>query len=125
MNIGILLTGVGIWQEGLSSMVLLLPLAYLPLILLGLRLDGFLASLGMYVRDMQHSMALMVQVLFFMSPIQFFIPNQPYRNASTSSCISILDHGFGWFSAHPAVATALILDAMGHGGASVDLPLQF
>jgi lipopolysaccharide transport system permease protein len=79
ISIGILLTGVAIWQQSLSPMVMLLPLAYLPLILLVLGLGWFLASLGVYVRDMQHSMALIVQILFFMSPIFYPVSAVPER----------------------------------------------
>ena len=79
ISVGILLTGIIIWQQSLSPMVVLLPLAYLPLMLLVMGLGWFLASLGVYVRDMQHSIALIVQVLFFMSPIFYPISAVPER----------------------------------------------
>ena len=77
ISLGVLLIGIVIWQQSLSPMVLLLPLAYLPLLLLLLGLGWFLAALGVYVRDMQHSMTLIVQVLFFMSPIFYPVSAVP------------------------------------------------
>jgi len=77
LSIGILLLGVLIWQQSLSPMLVLLPLAYLPLMLWVLGLGWFLASLGVYVRDIQQSMTLLVQILFFMSPIFYPVSAVP------------------------------------------------
>jgi lipopolysaccharide transport system permease protein len=52
-----------------SPTVLFLPLAYIPLILLCLGLGWFLASLGVYLKDIRQSMEIVVQILFFTSPI--------------------------------------------------------
>lgn len=47
----------------------LLPIVLIPLIFLSLGLMWFLASLGVFVRDIGYSVALVVQVLFFTTPI--------------------------------------------------------
>ena len=60
---------------------LLLPLAILPLILLTLGVAWFLASLGVYFRDVAQFIGLATTALMFMSPIFFpvtAIP-EPYR----------------------------------------------
>ncbi len=49
--------------------LVLLPLILLPLILLCLGLMWFLASLGVFIRDIGYTIALIVQVLFFVTPI--------------------------------------------------------
>jgi lipopolysaccharide transport system permease protein len=54
--------------------VLLLPLVALPLIFLTLGMTWFLASLGVFIRDVGYTITLAVQVLFFVTPI--FYPIQ-------------------------------------------------
>jgi lipopolysaccharide transport system permease protein len=53
----------------------------LPLVFLSLGMAWFLSSLGVFIRDINHSVALIVQVLFFITPI--FYPSEaipdPYR----------------------------------------------
>ena len=43
----------------------------LPLVLLGLGCGWFLASLGVYVRDVAHTMAIVSQALFFLTPVVY------------------------------------------------------
>lgn len=69
ISVGILLVGIVLHLGFVVPMAILLPFAYLPLILLSLGLGWFLASLGVYVRDVGQTMTLAVQVLFFMTPI--------------------------------------------------------
>jgi lipopolysaccharide transport system permease protein len=49
--------------------LVLLPLVVLPLVFLSLGLGWFLASLGVFIRDISYTVALAVQVLFFVTPI--------------------------------------------------------
>jgi lipopolysaccharide transport system permease protein len=53
--------------------VVLLPLVALPLALLSLGLCWFLASLGVFVRDLGYAVPLLLQVVFFGTPI-FYPP---------------------------------------------------
>src|SRR5574341_255251 len=71
IGIGILLTGILLLLGFLSPTLFLLPLAYVPLILLGLGVGWFLASLGVYVRDIGQGITVVVQVLFFVSPVMY------------------------------------------------------
>jgi len=54
---------------GLSWTVLLLPLAVLPLVLFVLGVSWFLASLGVYIRDIQPLIGPLVQLMMFLSPV--------------------------------------------------------
>ena len=58
-----------IHRDTLPWTVLLLPLAALPLTLLSLGLSWFLASLGVFVRDLGYAVPLLLQVAFFATPI--------------------------------------------------------
>ncbi len=49
--------------------VIFLPLVILPLILLSLGLSLILSSLGVFFRDIQHILVVLVQALMFLSPI--------------------------------------------------------
>jgi len=49
--------------------LVLLPLVALPLIFLSLGVSWFLASIGVYVRDINYAITLFVQVLFYATPI--------------------------------------------------------
>jgi lipopolysaccharide transport system permease protein len=57
--------------------VLLLPLVALPLVFLTLGLTWFLAGLGVFIRDISYTIALVVQVLFFVTPIFYSIDVVP------------------------------------------------
>jgi lipopolysaccharide transport system permease protein len=66
---------------GLAWTLVLLPLAIAPLILLSLGLSWFLSSLGVFIRDIGYTVTLLVQVLFFLTPIFYAIEMipEPYR----------------------------------------------
>ena len=53
----------------LSWTILLLPLILVPMMLLSLGLTCFAASATVYLRDTPHLVAVVTQVLFFMTPI--------------------------------------------------------
>ncbi len=53
----------------IAPTVALVPIVLLPLVALALGCSWVLASLGVYVRDMAHAVALATQVLFFTTPI--------------------------------------------------------
>jgi lipopolysaccharide transport system permease protein len=57
--------------------IIFLPLMYLPLALLCLGLGWFLASLGVFVRDIGQFIGVVVQILFFMTPIFYPISAIP------------------------------------------------
>ncbi len=69
ISLGILLLGQVLFGSGLHATVLLLPLVLVPLGLISLGLGFFLAGLGAYVRDVGMSIAVVSQVLFFLSPV--------------------------------------------------------
>ncbi|MBC8160479.1 MAG: ABC transporter permease [Roseiflexaceae bacterium] len=57
--------------------LLLLPIVLLPLICLGLGLGWFLASLGVFFRDISYVTTLVVQTLFFITPIFYILDAVP------------------------------------------------
>lgn len=69
INVILVVAGYAIFIGTLSPTLYLLPLAYLPLILLTLGMGWFLAALGVYVRDVIQATPIVVQVLFFLTPI--------------------------------------------------------
>lgn len=73
----ILLLGSLLFLGYVSPTVVLLPLAYLPLVFLTLGLGWFLASLGVYVRDIGQAIGLVTQALFFLSPIFYPVSAVP------------------------------------------------
>lgn len=58
----------------ISFTMLLLPLVLLPLGIFSLGISYFVASLGVYIRDTQYLIGVILQILFFMTPI--FYPLQ-------------------------------------------------
>ena len=56
-----------------------LPLMYLPLLLLCLGLGWFFASLGVFIRDIGPVLQVVVQILFFLTPIFYPISAIPER----------------------------------------------
>lgn len=77
INLGILLSAMLIFLQKIQPTILFLPLAYLPLILLCIGLGWFLASLGVYIRDINLFITLVLQVLLFLSPIFYSINSVP------------------------------------------------
>ena len=64
INIVLILVGGLLVLDSLPITALLLPLAYIPLILLKLGLAWFLSSLGVFVRDIGQAIPVIVQILF-------------------------------------------------------------
>lgn len=77
--IAIVLVVVGnlILTRTVSSTIWLLPLLYLPLLLFTLGLAWLLASLGVYVRDIGQGIGVVVQILFFATPVMYPISSVP------------------------------------------------
>lgn len=73
----ILLAAVLITRGTLEWTVILLPVVVVPLILLTLGLTWMLAGLGVFVRDISHSLGLFLQVLFFATPIVYPLESVP------------------------------------------------
>lgn len=65
----LLLIGVVLLLGHLSWTMLLLPVTLVPLVLFSAGTAFFVASLGVYLRDVQQLVGIVTQVLFFMTPI--------------------------------------------------------
>ena len=63
----------------LSFTMLLLPLILVPLFLFTLGVSFFTASLGVYVRDTSYAVGVVLQILFFMTPIFYPVSAIPER----------------------------------------------
>lgn len=79
ISVLILLLASLVFLGSVSPAVVLLPLAYLPLVLLTLGLGWFLAALGVYVRDIGQAIVVVTQILFFLSPIFYPVSAVPER----------------------------------------------
>lgn len=55
----------------IAPTVVLVPIVLLPLVMLALGISWLLASLGVYFRDIAHTVGLVTQVLFFTTPVFF------------------------------------------------------
>lgn len=69
ISIVVLLIGLAILGFGLSATVLLLPLIFLPFMLFIMGFSWFLASIGVFVRDIGQVVGMAMTVLMFLSPI--------------------------------------------------------
>lgn len=79
-SFSLLLVVLGAWVAfgRVPWTVVLIPLVLLPLVFLTLGLAWFLASLGVFVRDISNLVVLLVsQLLFFLTPIFYRIENLP------------------------------------------------
>ncbi len=75
--IGILVLSTPIFLQQFSITVVCVPLILLPLLLLSCGLSWFLASLAVYFRDIIHAVGILIQILFFMTPIFYSIEMVP------------------------------------------------
>jgi len=77
MAIVILLAGSVVFRGGISPLIVLLPVMYVPLVLLCLGLAWFLAALGVYVRDVGHLVSFILQMLIFLTPVFYPVTSVP------------------------------------------------
>ncbi|MDX2131184.1 MAG: ABC transporter permease [Planctomycetota bacterium] len=95
--VGIVLTVIGVWMfvRTPSWTVVLFPIVVAPLLLLTLGIAWFLASLGVFVRDVANIVGLIVgQMLIFLSPVFFSLSQlpEPWRGVASWNPLSpILD----------------------------------
>ena len=73
----LLLMGIFIFLNGVSWTMFLLPFMLVPLLLLSSGVGLFVASLGVYLRDIQQLVVILTQILFFMTPIFYPISVVP------------------------------------------------
>ena len=76
----LLLAWLGV-HHTVSTTIWLFPVVLVPLCFLALGSSWILASLGVFIRDIQHPVAILVQVLVFMSGIFFPLTALPYNYA--------------------------------------------
>lgn len=73
----ILIPAWAIAEHTISSTIWMLPLALFPLCLLSVGLAWFIASLGVFIRDIAHPVGIFVQVMLFMSGVFYAIAALP------------------------------------------------
>jgi len=73
----VLLVGVGLGMGGLSWTLVFVPLLVLPLVLLCSGVGWFLSALGVFVRDIQQGIGIVVTALMFLSPIFYSVADIP------------------------------------------------
>jgi lipopolysaccharide transport system permease protein len=69
----VLLAGILLFEQRVPPTVGYFPLIFIPLLLLCLGLGWFLASIGVYLRDVGQVIAVVIQILIFMTPIFYTI----------------------------------------------------
>ena len=79
VSIALLLIGLLIFSHGISITILLLPLVYLPLLLITLGVSWFLASLGVYIRDTGPAVNICTRLWFFLTPIVYPLERVPQK----------------------------------------------
>ena len=75
----ILLLGILIFMNKLCFTIVLLPVILLPIFLMSCGVCWIFASLGVYFRDLQHLIGLLLQMLFFLSPIFYPVEMVPQQ----------------------------------------------
>ncbi len=77
LNLLVLLLALLVFEQRLPLSLLYLPLTVLPLVLLCLGLGWFLASIGVYLRDTSQVVAVVLQMLIFLTPVFYSIEQVP------------------------------------------------
>jgi lipopolysaccharide transport system permease protein len=77
--IGILLLGVVIFFHKICFSAIFLPLILIPLVLFSCGIAWFVASLGVFIRDLSHAIGIILQVLYFMTPIFYSVEMVPEK----------------------------------------------
>lgn len=69
MSLAILLLALLVFLPKFSSTAFLFPVVLIPLCFLTLGISWFLASLGVFLRDIGQSVGIILQLMFFLSPV--------------------------------------------------------
>jgi lipopolysaccharide transport system permease protein len=77
ISLGIVLAGLLISSGKLPWTLLYLPLVYLPLMALTLGMSWLLASVGVFIRDIGNFIGVIIQFLFFLTPVFYPISAVP------------------------------------------------
>ena len=77
ISVVVLMLGNLVLLGSVSWRVVLLPLAAIPLVELSLGVSWLLASLGVYLRDISYAVAILTQVLIFLTPVFYRIDAVP------------------------------------------------
>ena len=77
--IGILFLGIVLFMHKLCLTAVCLPLILIPLVLFSLGIAWFVASLGVFIRDLAHVMGIVLLVLYFMTPIFYSMEMVPEK----------------------------------------------
>ena len=76
---GLLIVGIVAVMHVVSPAMLTLPLLLIPVVLLTCGLAWVVASLGVYIPDVSHALGIILQVLFFLTPIFYSVEMIPER----------------------------------------------
>lgn len=79
VSLCVLLLGLLIFNGSLSVYILYFPIVLIPLLLFTLGVSWFLASLGVYMRDIGQVIGILTTVLMFLSPIFYPISALPEK----------------------------------------------
>ena len=75
--IGILFLGIVLFFHKLCLAAICFPLVLIPLILFSCGVAWFVASLGVFVRDLAHVVGIILMVLYFITPIFYSVEMVP------------------------------------------------
>ena len=79
VSVAVLLAAIALQQGGVPWTAVLLPLVLLPLVVLTTGLAWLLASLGVFLRDVGQTIAVVTTVLMFLSPVFYPVAAVPAR----------------------------------------------
>lgn len=89
--------GLAVWLVGrcilfgwLSWTALLLPAVILPICLTTLGLGWFLSALGLFIRDIGHTVVVFVQVLFLLTPIFYSLQRLQNSKDVPAICVTLI-----------------------------------
>lgn len=77
INIGILIISSALFLGVFNWTFLFFPIVLLPMMLISMGISWFIASLGVFIRDIGYLLTLLIQALMFMSPIFYPISAVP------------------------------------------------
>jgi homopolymeric O-antigen transport system permease protein len=79
ISVGVLLVAILLIKGGLAWSVVFFPLVIFPLLIATLGVAWFLASVGVYVRDVGQTVGILTSVLMFVSPVFFPVTALPEK----------------------------------------------
>ncbi len=92
ISLSVMLGGIAVFAHKFPPLFYYYPLILLPLAMICVGMGWFLASIGVFIRDVGHAVGIVVQMLFFLTPLFYTIEQMPpgFQSVMRANPLSVI-----------------------------------